>query len=674
MDKLFNRPWTRFHDDPRTPLFNQVPEIDYPRGLADLIELCRHRPPDVRLRAAGSHWALSEAAISDHRFVETHDPRNGMPAMDRTLLDVVPGCLHPDLLQRMKSSPEWPSRRGSLIHVESGKRIYQLYAELDQVDDRSNLKTMAGCLGPHFAGPWGLETLGNSGGQTVVGAFSTGTHGGDFDRGVLADLVVAVHLVADGGQHYWIERVDQELYNPQLTDHAAIMGLYDKADYGGPGNFHVIRNNDILNAVLVSVGRFGIIYSAVFRAVKQYSLWERRRMHLWQDVKTQIAGSSPGNPALFRDTIIQEPRADQRFLQVVVCLTPHLNFMRNLAGVTKRWEIPVVLGPAGHAERVGDRDGGPDDCPNFKNAGKSHPFTPKPDHPEQAGAPSMLERVCTSGSFLSGVISEAIDQIEELVESHGAAVGAGVAAIAAAGGVGLLGLLGPLALATVALKELLDALGADDRLGETMEKIKRTLLDPNEPDPAKRAAGLFAWQLIAYQVFQALQGDQDAAALSYAIMEGHDYLDVSCQHNVASVEVFFDANDSRLIAFVDALIAFEIEQEMQGKACVGYASLRFTGATQALIGPEQWQRTCAVEVSALKDVSGGQEMVEYAARLALNPNMGGILHWGQYNPSTKPHIEMRFGPKLAAWRAALAQFNGAGGFSSAFSRQTGLEP
>jgi hypothetical protein len=40
----------------------------------------------------------------------------------------------------------------------------------------------------------------------VVGALSTGTHGGDFDRPPLADAVVALHLVADGGKHYWIER------------------------------------------------------------------------------------------------------------------------------------------------------------------------------------------------------------------------------------------------------------------------------------------------------------------------------------------------------------------------------------------------------------------------------------------------------------------------------------
>lgn len=673
MEKQFNRSWTRFHDDPRTVLLNQVPEVDYPGGLADLIELCRDRPPDVQLRAAGSHWALSEAAISDHSFIETHDPLNLVPAMDRTLLNVVPGCLHPDVLQSM-TSQAWPSRFGALIHVESGKRIYQLYAELDQEDDGSNPATLAGRLGPHFKGPWGLETLGNSGGQTVVGAFSTGTHGGDFDRGAVADLVVAIHLVADGGRHYWIERVDRERYYPQLTDDAALTTLYGADVYGGPDNFEIIRDNQILDAVVVSVGRFGVIYSAVLRAVPQYSLWERRRMHLWQNIRTQIAASSAGNPGLFQDTIVQKPDAQQRFLQVVVCLTPHLNFMRNLAGVTKRWEIPAAMGPAGHAERVGDRDGGADDCPNFTMAGKSHAFTPDRDHPERAGDPGLLEKACTNGSFLSGLISSAIDQIEEFVESHGAAVGAGVAAVAAAGGLGLLSLLGPLALAALVLKELLDALGADDRLGETMEKIKNRLLDPNEPDPAARAAGLFAWQLIAYEVFQSLQGDQDAAALSYAIMEGHDYLDVSCQHNVASVEVFFDANDSRLIAFVDALIAFEIQQEMQGKACLGYASLRFTGPTRALIGPQQWGRTCAVEVSGLKDVSGSEEMVEYAAALALNPNMGALLHWGQYNPSTGPQVEMRFGPQLAAWRAALAQFDSGGGFSSAFSRRTGLEP
>jgi len=122
MEKQFNRSWTRFHDDPRTFLLNQVPEVDYPEGLADLIELCRDRPPEVRLRAAGSHWALSEAAISDHSFVETHDPRNLMPAMDRTLLDVVPGCLHREVLQSMTSPACVDSRRERQAHLPALRR------------------------------------------------------------------------------------------------------------------------------------------------------------------------------------------------------------------------------------------------------------------------------------------------------------------------------------------------------------------------------------------------------------------------------------------------------------------------------------------------------------------------------------------------------------------------
>src|SRR4029434_517512 len=149
MEKRFDWPWTRFHDDPRTILLDDAPEIDYPASLTDQIALCRDRPPQVRLHVAGSHWALSEAAISDHSFVETHDPNQYIPAMHRTLLDVVPARLHPDLLQRMRD-PAWPSRYGALIHVESGKRIYQLYAELDQTDDGSNAATLAGTLGAHF--------------------------------------------------------------------------------------------------------------------------------------------------------------------------------------------------------------------------------------------------------------------------------------------------------------------------------------------------------------------------------------------------------------------------------------------------------------------------------------------------------------------------------------------
>ena len=72
-----------------------------------------------------------------------------------------------------------------------------------------------------------------------------------------------------------------------------------------------------------------------------------------------------------------------------------------------------------------------------------------------------------------------------------------------------------------------------------MEQVKNKLLDPDDPDPESRAAGLFAWQLIYYLAFQQQQSERDYDALSYAVMDQKDYLNVSCEVNVDSVEVFF---------------------------------------------------------------------------------------------------------------------------------------
>src|SRR5437867_1823337 len=236
VEELRNSPWTRKHDDPRFNLIPQAPRIVYPKSLAELIELCRNRPAGQRLRAAGSHWALSQAAISDHTFIDTHDPRNVRRAMGKTLTNVIPKCLNRDYLQHMHLTET--EQKSYLVHVEAGKRIYQLYADLDQrvnVDDSS---TLAGFMNHQFqnrgyGGPWAFATLGSAGGQTVVGALNTGTHGGDFNRPPIADSVLAIHLVADGGKHYWIESVSND--HPQLTDDFMMSIEFGTTELGGIG-------------------------------------------------------------------------------------------------------------------------------------------------------------------------------------------------------------------------------------------------------------------------------------------------------------------------------------------------------------------------------------------------------------------------------------------------------
>jgi len=667
LGELINSPWTRKHDLPGSPLIPVTEKILYPTSLEHLINICVNRKPDERFKAAGSHWALSEAAISDKTFIETNDPNNTFTAMDRTLYDVVPRCLSheyldylgniiPEPFDENHSTPEGEY----LVHVEAGKRIYQLYSELDLGDDENNdslaHKISTDYQNDGYFGPWAFETLGGAGGQTVFGAITTGTHGGDWQLPPMADSVMALHLVADGGKHYWIERLSE---GPRLTDDDALKELYDIELYGGtngPGkNFEIIRDNDIFNAVIVSAGRFGIVYSVVLRVVRQYSLHEERRLGTWQAIKSQISNSSSN---LY----------SRRFLQIAISLTPHENSTKNLCGITKRWNVPTKLNqttlePHGRLERRGTR---------LENAGNSHPYRPDPDNPDITLPPSFLERSCSNNDFLIGVIEAVAVEIQELIDKNKVVVGSTIASVTVIGGPGLV--IGSLATILLVLLAFLAFLRANTgpRLGNSLDLLRRELLD--RPTAAERAAGIFVWQCITYKLFRGQQGDMDYEAISYAVMDGHDYQDKSCRVNVDSIEVFFDATDSKLIAFIDMLIAFEVRQEREGKAFVGYVSLRFTGPTSALIGMQKYPLTCAVEVAGLKDVEGTAELIDYAITLSLDKNFGGILHWGQRNESTVDDIEYRFGQNLTMWRDALYRINEHGlEFSSVFTRRVGLE-
>lgn len=703
VDEVHNATWSRKHDEPGTS--TAVPSIVYPKNLVELIEICK-RVPKTKLKAAGSHWALSRAAMSDHTHIETNDPANSSvvlhPAMDRTIYDVVPARLSDAFTASLARAhqPDFDNEgawmggpnapiTASYVHVEAGKRIYQLYAELDLdgngplADHVSRLGSVQGEHNNSYGGPWAFRTLGGAGGQTVVGALTTGTHGGDFNGPPIADDVVALHLVVDGGRHYWIEP-DQDPDLPQMVDDDRLRELYEVPEYGGDENFDIIRDTDLFNAVLVSVGRFGVIYSVVLRAVRQYCLHEQRRLTTWDQVKDKIRDYASD----LYDT--QSDVRPNQFLQIAISVTPHLGFSKHLAGVTQRWKTkpePSADKPNGRAERVGDQirppgtpvEGLPTTNSAYSAAGASIAYTPDPDKPNAAKPISFLESACMDGDFLLGIIETVIDEVRTLVEENKVVAGGATAAVVVTGtGAGILALAVPLLALLALLAALLAAkraAGGGTRQGEVMAEVQDVLLDHD--DPALKAAGIFIWQCIAFKVFSDRQADQDYTAISYAVMDQHNYLDVSCEVNVDSIEVFFDASDTQLIAFVDAVLAFESAQEMNGRAFVGYISLRFTGPGRALLAEQRWAMSCAVEIAGLKDSPGVTPLIEYAIALSRDRNYGGILHWGQRNDSNRSDIEHRFGADLQTWRTKLRQLTDDGAadaFSSAFTVQTGLEP
>jgi hypothetical protein len=694
-------PWTRKHDKPGVPLIPQASNIIYPQSLEDLISICSNRPAKTHLHAAGSHWALSDAALSDQSFIETHDPNNLFPAMGRTLYEVVPGCLSDNFLTELNN--EFPSGSPAstyCVHIESGKRIYQLYAELDVGDTAQNasLDAMmkARFNNTAFDGSWGFFTLGGAGGQTVVGALSTGTHGGDFDRPPVSDSVVALHLVADGGKHYWIERRLRK--SATITDEQKLRALYGDAKYGGPENFEVIYDSNVLRAALVQVGRFGTVYSAVLEVTRQYGLEQEVKLDTWENVKGQIADPNSG---LFSKGLLTADGTTipQRFLQVVVNPVPLANLTTHQVGITRRWTVPLsavpasplppanwsgTLNPAGRPELVGNLVNPMDPmlkAPGFSAAGQSVGYSP-----DDSGITSfnLLDAACADPSFIDGIVSGIYTEIGNFISDNAVEIGGGLAAAVAVGGPGLAALIPELLAILAILALFLEALrhSGPSTLGGAMNDLRGALLGSS--DPAQRAAGIIVWSAIAGKVFASQQKEQTYSAISYAIMDTHNYQDVSCNVNVRSVEVFFDAADPNLIAFVDRLLKFQIDQEFAfGRSVVGYISLRFTGASSALIAPEPFTRTCAIECAALADVDGSTQFVDMATALALDPNINGILHWGQQNPSTQSDIEFRFGDTpsnptgmLHAWRSVLALLTENGrldGYTSAFTRRTGLE-
>jgi hypothetical protein len=121
VDQRINEPWTRKHDEPGVPLLH-TSKILYPKSLKRLIKICRDRREGDFFKAAGSHWALSEVAISDRTFVETHDLNHNFSAMDRTLYEVIPNGLTEEFLTLLGSIHLKPFDAPDLSENEGFKR------------------------------------------------------------------------------------------------------------------------------------------------------------------------------------------------------------------------------------------------------------------------------------------------------------------------------------------------------------------------------------------------------------------------------------------------------------------------------------------------------------------------------------------------------------------------
>ena len=248
------------------------------------------------LKAIGSGWAYGGVAVDESTQHVIYTERlnhllRGSDATDKS--HVVPYALLEGLQARAKY----------FVHVEAGIKVHELNCELDKLG-------------------LAMPTLGGSNGQSLAGAISTGTHGADVSAPPIADAVAAIHLVGPGGQEWWIERDEDD---GAITDPDRMSELRQRGVLCG--DIRIEYDTSLFRAVLVSMGRMGVIYSYVLEAVDAFGLTTTREQKPWTEVRSWLR--DPGHAVW-----------DNRWLEIFVNPYPDSAGEHNCVVTTKALGTP----------------------------------------------------------------------------------------------------------------------------------------------------------------------------------------------------------------------------------------------------------------------------------------------------------------------------------------------
>ena len=218
-------------------LDGSAPDPQFAAGIAALQAIVRQAERDrKRVRAVGSGWSLNGVAFTDEYLVNT-----------ARLGEWFVGFESPAMLV-----PEFQPRRDRMVFAQCGTQI----------------KTLNAYLEPRRLC---LPTSGASNGQTLAGAVSTGTHGSASSVGAMQDYMLGIHLVAEGGEHYFVQRASRPAASPEFCDWLGATPVLDDA---------------LFDAAIVGFGSFGLIHGLLFEAEPAYVL----EKHVWQRDYASVAG------------------------------------------------------------------------------------------------------------------------------------------------------------------------------------------------------------------------------------------------------------------------------------------------------------------------------------------------------------------------------------------------
>lgn len=185
-----------------------------------------------RVRAVGSRWSLSPWAVCPDVMINT------MP------LNFHYVGLAPDDLSSTAVDP------ARIVFAQCGTSV----RELSETLEAKNLS---------------LPTSGASNGQTICGAIATGTHGSARRVGSMQDFMLGLHVLAEDGKQYWIERASTPVVSAAFCQRLGAT---------------LLRDDQLFRAAVVGLGSFGIVHAVMFEAAPGFLLEVHRRRLDWPQV------------------------------------------------------------------------------------------------------------------------------------------------------------------------------------------------------------------------------------------------------------------------------------------------------------------------------------------------------------------------------------------------------
>jgi hypothetical protein len=190
----------------------------------------------IRLRPMGSGWSFSKVGVTEDGIINTKKLR----LKARLSKDYV-----------AKEYLEQGGDPTNLLFTQCGNTVIAINNLLEQ--RRQPAKS--------------LRASGGSNGQTIVGAFSTGTHGAAYRFGAISEMVMGMHIVTGPDTHVWLERKSRPVTSENFRKWM---------------NAEVIQDDELFDSALQSFGSFGFIHGVLIE-VEPIFLLEQQQIRIPYD-------------------------------------------------------------------------------------------------------------------------------------------------------------------------------------------------------------------------------------------------------------------------------------------------------------------------------------------------------------------------------------------------------